>query len=136
MCLVRPRMVEGLLLVPFWGCYGSGHGHLDVDEADGERLSPEDLRLTDDLEYPHYPKIIHNGSEYAVVWYNNNASGVFLDRLDEDGNLKGESFMITDTLIFSNRFQIVPAEDYYAAVWEYGDNLAFGRFGCLDRPDP
>jgi hypothetical protein len=66
----------------------------------------------------------------------NNDSGVFLDRLDEDGNLKGESFMITDTLIHTNRFQIVPAEDYYAAVWEYGENLMFGRFGCLDRADP
>jgi hypothetical protein len=104
--------------------------------SEGERLSPDDIRLTDDLEYPHYPKIIHNGSEYAVAWYNNNASGVFLDRLDEDGNLKGESFKITENLINSNRFQIVPAEDYYAAVWAYGENLMFGRFGCLDRADP
>jgi hypothetical protein len=137
---------------PSVACTGTGYGvvyeraapeardnnlYLALLSMDGERIIPEDVRITDDSQYPYYPKIIHNGSEYAVAWLDiSDDSAVYLNRLHEDGTMEGDSFMIADTLIHSNRFPIVAAGPEYAAVWEHGDNLMFCRFGCMDRVDP
>jgi hypothetical protein len=106
---------------------------------DGERLIFDDIRLTDDTQYIHYPKIIYNESEreYGVVWLNNNDTSVYLARLAGDGTMKGDSFKLVDQLIHTNRFPIIPAGPDYAVVFEYNRvNIAFQRYGCLVPPGP